>query len=218
TGVALLSALISPDATAVASALRKTVPPPHESLLTSIGLLDRVTLLVPGTPSVAVPPQLPLPLPGRLSAALTTRSPTGSMSMMPPPPPPVPPGRLTGAFTVTDPLAVKLSSSPPSPPPSLLFWLLPAAFPLAGPLLVSGPCTLASRMIRPPLPERPPPSTESLAATVVIRSRSDSMSMQPPSNSPPEASSGPFTVTLALLVVIQMSPPPPWSPLAADSV
>src|SRR5262249_32283306 len=101
------SALISPDATAVASALRKTVPPPHESLLTSIGLLDRVTLLVPGTPSVAVPPQLPLPLPGRLSAALTTRSPTGSMSMMPPPPPPagaidrrVPRPRPTGGEAV----------------------------------------------------------------------------------------------------------------------
>ena len=42
--------------------------------------------------------------------------------------------------------------------------------------------------------------------------------MQPPSNSPPDASSGPFSVTLALFVVIQRSPPPPWSPLATDSV
>ena len=145
--VPLLSALISPGTSAVSSALRKTPPPPHESLLTSIGLLDRVTLPVPMVPSVTEPPQLPLPLPGTLSAALTMRSPVGSMSMVPPPPPPVPPGRSTCPFTVTDPLVVKLSSSPPSPPPSLLFWLLPAAFALTGPSIVTAPCTLASRMI-----------------------------------------------------------------------
>src|SRR5262249_59800705 len=60
TGVALLSALITPGAIAVASAFRRTVPPPQESLLTSIGLLGSVTLPVPTTPRVAVPPQLPL--------------------------------------------------------------------------------------------------------------------------------------------------------------
>src|SRR5262249_57173543 len=120
TVVPLLSALICPGTVATASALRKTVPLPHESLLTSIGALDRATLLVPGTPRVALPPQLLNPLPGRLSGALTVRSPpVGSMSTVPPPPPPVPPGRVTGASTVTEPLLVKLSSSPPSPPPSL---------------------------------------------------------------------------------------------------
>ena len=123
TVVPLLSALISPGTVAMSSALRKTAPPPQESLLTSMGALGRLTFVVPGdTPRVISPPQLPIPLPGMLSVALTTRSPpVGSMSTVPPPPPPVPPGSVTGASTVTPPLLVKLSSSPPSPPPSLEF-------------------------------------------------------------------------------------------------
>ena len=125
----LLSASISPGAVTVSSACKTALPMPHESLLTSIGLLERVMMSVPDAPSVALPPQLPVP--ARRRAAFTARSPVGSMSTVPP----VPPPRSTSAFTVMGPALVKLSSSPPCPPP--------AAVPLTRPPTVTAPCSLA---------------------------------------------------------------------------
>src|SRR5579885_79713 len=178
-------------------------PPPQVPPLASICC----TLRLPAAERNTSPPQLSVPTPAALIAALTTTSPLVPSMSGEPPLPAGPETAFTGASTRVEPLAITVMSAPSPPWP-----VCPPPGPLRGPFSVMSCCAVIRTV--PPLPLVPPPGT-SISPSVTLPWLL-STSTSPPSKSPPVASSTPETLT-APTASRQIMPPAPWLPLLASS-
>jgi hypothetical protein len=178
-------------------------PPPQVPPLASICC----TLRLPAAERNTSPPQLSVPMPAALIAALTTTSPFVPSMSGEPPLPSGPEAAFTGASTRVEPLAITVMSAPSPPWP-----VCPPPGPLRGPFSVMSCCAVIRTV--PPLPLVPPPGT-SISPSVTLPWLL-STSTSPPSKSPPVASSTPETLT-APTASRQIMPPAPWLPLLASS-